>query len=246
MDGADTLGEPVTLERIRFTIVTAVGLALLATGLLALVPEHREANDVFEAARQTRDARAQAAASADSLTAAEKDAARLEVERRIAARNVSPDDVTAIGDVPDELVRLPPRAPLSDETLQADTPRPTLLPRPIAIDGGRIAIRQGVITLPGLEVLDLRERCGEEPRSWPCGVRSRTELRRYLRGRSIRCEEVPREFGLRREEITTTCTVGGEDIGQWVVENGWARASPDGPYTQVEAEAQAGRRGIWR
>lgn len=244
MDGADSLGKPVTLERVRLVIVSAVGLVLVAAGLLSLVPERHDARNVFDAARQSKDAKARAEAASQART--DEEAARQAMERRIAARNVSPENVTALGEVPDELVRLPPRAPLSDEKLQPDTPRPTLLPRPIAIDGGRIAIRQGVVTLPGLEVLPLTERCGDEPRSWPCGVRSRTELRRYLRGRSIQCEEVPKDFGLRREEITTRCTVGGEDIAQWVVENGWARAAPDGPYTQVEAKAQAGRRGIWQ
>ncbi len=43
------------------------------------------------------------------------------------------------------------------------------------------------------------------------------------------------------------CTVAGDELGTWMVENGWAlayrRYSLD--YVDEEADAQAARRGIW-
>ncbi len=47
--------------------------------------------------------------------------------------------------------------------------------------------------------------------------------------------------------IIARCAVAGEDLGAWVVSQGWAlayrRYSPD--YVDEEADAQAVRRGIW-
>ncbi len=47
--------------------------------------------------------------------------------------------------------------------------------------------------------------------------------------------------------MVAKCTVAGDELGTWMVENGWAvayrRYSLD--YVDEEADAQAARRGIW-
>ena len=147
------------------------------------------------------------------------------------------------------LHRLPPREPLSDLAAPAaksdDSLTKRLLPRPVALDAARIAIGQAVVELPGVEPLELSAQCNSGSLTWPCGARSRTELRNFLRGRSIECE-VPNSFGESRETISSACSVGDEDIGAWVVSRGWARAMPGGPYEDQQTSAKANGLGIWR
>ncbi len=62
--------------------------------------------------------------------------------------------------------------------------------------------------------------------------------------RPVACEDLGRD---RYKRIIARCTVAGEDLEEWMVANGWAlayrRYSLD--YTDMEAETQAARRGIW-
>ncbi len=58
------------------------------------------------------------------------------------------------------------------------------------------------------------------------------------------CEDLGRD---RYKRIIGKCTVAGEDMGEWLVLQGWAlayrRYSLD--YVDEEVGAQAARRGIW-
>ncbi|MBP0614612.1 thermonuclease family protein [Jiella mangrovi] len=253
MDGANSLGEPVRISvdvaAIRRNIAVAVGLMLVFAFVMWLAPEKDAGRTVFEAGRSRPQAPATQTANEPQKTSPrdERVAGQRSSTSTPASHSMASRGETAAGASTEQepLERLPPRPPLSDEALRADTPRPKLLPRPVALDGAHIAYRQGVITLPGVEAVPLAEQCGSGAAAFPCGVMARTELRRFLRGRSIACE-VPDDFGVRRGEATTACTVADEDIGRWVVENGWARATPDGPYVEVEAAARKAQRGIWR
>ncbi|WP_331822257.1 thermonuclease family protein [Aurantimonas sp. A2-1-M11] len=164
-------------------------------------------------------------------------------------RNVTPDGITSGPPADGPLRRLPPRelepAPQDTAERASGKTRQILLPRPIARDIGHLMVGRGTITLPGITPLPLQRTCGEGADAWPCGTRARTALRGYLRSRSIRCE-VPEEFGQREETITSACTLRGQDIGAWIVRNGWAEATPGGPYGDAEAEARREKRGIWR
>ncbi|MBO0663947.1 thermonuclease family protein [Jiella sp. MQZ9-1] len=248
MDGPNPLGEPVRglprLDDIRRSIVILAALSLTAAGLIWLAPHQPAGRSIFDAAPTTGGELSEAAGASPSSPATTNAQPPVKLERPGTVRSVTAKDITAYGghgDAP--LIRLPPRQPLSQPEPQPSKPKRQLLPRPIAIDGGHIAYRQGVITLPGVEALPLRERCDTDAR--PCGALARTALRRFLRGRSIACD-VPFDFGKKRGEATTACSVGGEDIGAWVVENGWARAVPGGRYEQAETSAKAARRGIWQ
>ncbi|MCB8835994.1 thermonuclease family protein [Aurantimonas sp. VKM B-3413] len=241
MDGADPLGEPVRLGGPGGQAAILAGVVLLAAILLALAPDPNSLSETETAAPTGGPAGASTSRPGTNASGNEKSDAGV--------RDVTPDDVTHRGGAgagDEAMVRLPPREPLSKpKELKPAPPKDQLLARPIAIDAGRIAYRQGVITLPGVESLPLKAECGTGAAAWPCGVRSRTELRRFLHGRSIRCE-VPADFGERRGTATSACTVGSDDVGGWVVANGWAKAAPGGPYAQAEEEAKRARLGIWR
>ncbi len=181
-----------------------------------------------------------------------------------ADRNVTPDGMTRGPRELSNLKRIAPRSeqwapasPLAESRprepkIAATKPedagppaiRQMLLPRPVAIDTAHLKIGEGTILLPGIEPLPLDQECGEGDETWPCGMRARTAFRAFLRSRSIRCT-VPTDFVEKEQTKSSECTVGGGDIGAWLIQNGWAKAKPDGPYADREARAQKAGRGVW-
>ncbi|CDX17072.1 conserved exported hypothetical protein [Mesorhizobium sp. SOD10] len=151
-----------------------------------------------------------------------------------------------------ELERVEPRAPLSDLAL-AGPPKPpklkmpddwngTKLFQPVAAAAGLIEAKGYAVAVSGVDVVKADETCSDEGKNWACGARARTAFRAFLRGRAVACT-VPPEGG--RDTITAECHIGNQDIGQWLVENGWARAAQGGPYVEAENKARTARKGIF-
>jgi endonuclease YncB( thermonuclease family) len=151
-----------------------------------------------------------------------------------------------------ELERVAPRAPLSELGL-ALPPKPVkpadpgerkaaTLYQPVASSAGQIEAKGYSIDIAGVEPVAASEECSFEGTSWPCGARARTAFRSWLRGRAVTCA-VPAqpEDGV----ISTDCRVGRDDVGAWLVENGWARAAAGGPYAEAAEKAEAGKKGIF-
>jgi hypothetical protein len=146
---------------------------------------------------------------------------------------------------PSTLERVDARPPLSDLAAAAPPKKPPpkpLLFQPVAQAAGVIAAGGRVITISGVELISDETSC---PRpgggEWPCGRAARTAFRALLRGRAVTCDfpdgEVP-------DALSTSCRVGQRDLGAWLVENGWARASGDAYATQAGL-ARAQGRGIF-
>lgn len=145
------------------------------------------------------------------------------------------------------LERVEPREPLSQLSL-ALPPKPpvqedggTILYRPVATASARFEAMGRVVDVAGTESIDPEERCTFEGAEWPCGIRARTAFRYFIRGRAISCD-MPPEAGT---DIVVDCWIGTQDVGAWLVGNGWARAAPGGPYADVERQAREARRGIF-
>ncbi|EAU42813.1 hypothetical protein FP2506_08226 [Fulvimarina pelagi HTCC2506] len=220
------------------SLITAIGLLVLAAGLLLLVPDtppvHLET--VEQGADDPKDGQIETSPTEDGNEVGTSQPVR---EAR-----------TVYGRQRDEepLRRVAPRKPLSDLAAPENEPDPIkrrLLPRPVAVDAGRLKIGQATVVLPGIDAPDADARCDSGGRSWPCGAQARTALRAYLRGRSVECM-TPSDFGERNETVTSTCTLAGEDVARWIVANGWARAMAEGPYAELENEARQAKRGLWR
>ncbi|WP_062212344.1 thermonuclease family protein [Aureimonas sp. AU12] len=113
--------------------------------------------------------------------------------------------------------------------------------QPIAVDSGTIQAGQTTLRVEGVEPIAPDARCSDGARSWPCGVRARTAFRAWLRGRSLLCS-VPADAG---DDVTVPCLLGEEDVGQWLVSNGWAAAAPGSRYADAQTQAKEARRGIW-
>jgi endonuclease YncB( thermonuclease family) len=170
----------------------------------------------------------------------------------IHSRAIDPQ-IVAPPDLPDEqLQRVEPRAPLSELALAGPPKSPkskkpgdwngTKLFQPVATAAGLIEAKGYAVAITGVDVVKADETCSDEGKSWACGARARTAFRALLRGRAVACT-VPPEGG--RDTISADCHIGNLDVGQWLVENGWARAAQGGPYVEAENKARTARKGIF-
>nr|WP_246676324.1 thermonuclease family protein [Mesorhizobium sp. B1-1-5] len=168
------------------------------------------------------------------------------------SRAIDPDVVAPPALSDSELERVEPRAPLSDLAL-AGPPKPpktkmpgdwngTKLFQPVATAAGLIESKGYAVAVSGVDVVKADETCSDTGKSWACGTRARTAFRAFLRGRAVACT-VPPDGG--RDIITAECHIGNQDIGQWLVENGWARAAQGGPYIEAGNKARAAKKGIF-
>lgn len=236
MDGAHHMGEPIIGMRpavIFFAIFMIVGAAVAikiggqGIGIVELAGEIEPAPHVPTAAQAP-------------------------VERK-AAPVPRPDETTAkIGEVENRseggLERVEPREPLSQLSLALPPKRPgakgggVILYRPIATSSARFEAMDRVIAIGGVEEVAVEERCSHEGQDWDCGIHARTAFRSFIRGRAITCDLPP---DAPKETIVQGCRIGTQDVGAWLVSNGWARAAPGGPYSEAEKKAREAGRGIF-
>jgi endonuclease YncB( thermonuclease family) len=144
-----------------------------------------------------------------------------------------------------ELQRVEPRPPLG-QLAQAQPPEPEgpamrLLHRPVADAAGLVSAQGHRIAIAGIEVVEADEKCSADGREWPCGMIARTAFRQWLRGRAVSCT-VPEEPG--SATVSSACKLGEQDVGEWLVRNGWARASADA-YAEAAEEAKAKGLGVF-
>jgi len=108
---------------------------------------------------------------------------------------------------------------------------------------GRIEAGGHRIDIAGLHVIDPDLTCRRSGvGTWPCGTVARTAFRNWLRGRAVECL-VPEKPS--PESVTASCTLGQDDVGLWLAQQGFAEAAEGGPYVGQAKAAQAARRGIW-
>jgi len=168
------------------------------------------------------------------------------------SRTIDPQEVAPPPLAPEELKRVEPRPPLSDLAL-AGPPKPrrsravddwggTKLFQPVASAAGLIEANGYSVAVSGIDIVKEDETCSDDGESWACGVRARTAFRSFLRGRAVACK-VPPEAD--RNLIAAECRIGKLDVGQWLVENGWARATAGGPYVEAGDKARADKKGIF-
>jgi len=173
--------------------------------------------------------------------------------RQIAPGIVAPPTVDT-GD----LEREAPRAPLSDlgtagppeparrsgsetDRSAGEPPKPQVF-RPVASAAGRIEADGLTIAIAGIEVLEPEQTCHGDNGDWPCGMVARTAFRSFLRGRALDCDLPDGELP---DRLTASCRLGSQDLGAWLVSNGWAKVSSTGPYAGEQADAVEARRGMF-
>lgn len=114
------------------------------------------------------------------------------------------------------------------------------------IDGDTIEIHGERIRLNGFDAPERGRECTDASGA-AVRVYQTTSLAldRFIAGRTVICTRAGKD---NHGRVVATCSVGGTDLGSWMVENGHAWDWPKysrGRYAPEEARARAGKRGLW-
>jgi endonuclease YncB( thermonuclease family) len=158
-----------------------------------------------------------------------------ESDAQQAVRDVTPDNMTAAPRVTGTLARVDPpgAAPPKERTER--------LFNPIVVAAGTIKVRDREIHLAGVVAPEFAKSCGKGATAWPCGRLARAALRSFIRGRAIECQ-IP--AGVSKIPDPATCVVGGDDISEWLVAQGWAKRNGDA-FQEAENRARGAKLGLW-
>ncbi|MBA1142956.1 thermonuclease family protein [Mesorhizobium neociceri] len=148
-----------------------------------------------------------------------------------------------------QIERVEPRPPLSELGLASpagmrmpkDWPA-VLLYQPLATSSATFESMGRTVAISGVQGIDLDKTCLFRDVAWPCGQRARAAFNSWLRGRALKCV-VPPEID--RFAIAAPCNLGKQDVGAWLVSNGWATALASDIYGKAEAVAKDAEMGIF-
>ena len=112
------------------------------------------------------------------------------------------------------------------------------------LDGDTVEIHGQRIRLYGIDAPEGRQVCRRDGRDWRCGRAAAHALADHIGRRPLACR--PR-YTDRYGRPVAVCRVAGEDIGAWLVREGWALAYRHygTDYVADETAAKAARRGVW-
>jgi endonuclease YncB( thermonuclease family) len=165
------------------------------------------------------------------------------------ARKIAEDLIAPPPLDPSGIERIEPRPPLGELGLapRPKTPMPrdwreTLLFGPVATSSAVFEAMGRTVAISGTIDIDPHRTCTFDKAAWPCGQRARAAFNAWLRGRALRCFLPPDDD---RFAIGAPCALGKQDVGAWLVSNGWAMAAYNGIYGKAEAVAREARMGIF-
>jgi endonuclease YncB( thermonuclease family) len=120
---------------------------------------------------------------------------------------------------------------------------------PRIVDGATLEIAGQRFRLHGIAVPELDQACRRAHREYPCGKVARAALWDLIAGLEVSCLAVAAgaRAGRSGAPIPATCTAGGTDLNQSMVETGWALAdrTASEDYVALEEDAKAAGRGLW-
>lgn len=111
-----------------------------------------------------------------------------------------------------------------------------------AVDGDTLDLAGQHVRIAGIDAPELRQECVRDRRPWACGEAARRALDEAVRRGPVTCASAYRD---KYDRPLARCSVGGTDLGELMVREGFAVAYRGRDYAGVEAAAQAARRGIW-
>lgn len=172
------------------------------------------------------------------------DAGPWQPARKIAQELIAPPEFGA-----SRIERVEPRPPLGElglaywpKTPMPDDWREALLYRPIATSSATFEAMGRTVAISGTLAVGPDTSCSFHEVAWPCGQRARAAFNGWLRGRALKCFVPP---DVDRFTIAAPCKLGKQDVGAWLVSNGWAMALPGGIYGRAEATARNAEMGIF-
>ncbi len=110
----------------------------------------------------------------------------------------------------------------------------------IVNDGDSITLGAERIRMRGIDAPEYSQTCRKNGADYPCGTVARQSLVRLIAGKPVSCTGWQRD---RYGRLLGDCTAGSKDLNRAQVEAGWAVAY--GGYESEEANARAGKAGIW-
>jgi endonuclease YncB( thermonuclease family) len=112
-------------------------------------------------------------------------------------------------------------------------------------DGDTIQIHGQSIRLHAVDAPEGGQPCQLDGKPWRCGSAAANALAEFLDRRTVTCEPRTRD---RYGRTVAVCTVAGQDVGAWLVREGWALAfrNYSSDYVDEEKAARMASRGLWR
>lgn len=107
-------------------------------------------------------------------------------------------------------------------------------------DGDTLKIGAQRYRLFGIDAPEAQQNCSD---GWPAGRLAASHLQSLIAGRSVTCQAKDKD---RYGRTVAVCFVGGVDLGERMVRDGyaWAYARYSQDYVDEEARARAGRLGV--
>jgi endonuclease YncB( thermonuclease family) len=114
------------------------------------------------------------------------------------------------------------------------------------IDGDTLEIHGTRIRLWGIDAPETSQLCrGDDSLQYRCGAKAANDLDALIARRPVNCLPISLD---RYGRTVATCSVGGEDLGDWLVRNGLALDWPQyskRKYDAAQRAAEQSGRGIW-
>jgi endonuclease YncB( thermonuclease family) len=116
---------------------------------------------------------------------------------------------------------------------------------PRIVDGDTLVIETTKIRLASIDAPESDQVCLDANRKrWTCGIEARDQLAAHIGNRPINC--TPRGLDAYGRTLAK-CTVAGENLNAWIVQQGWALAFVrySKEYVSDEQTARTAGRGLW-
>ncbi|PZF77467.1 thermonuclease family protein [Aestuariivirga litoralis] len=116
--------------------------------------------------------------------------------------------------------------------------------RAVVVDGDTLDIDGKRIRLIGIDAVESSQRCKLDNVEWDCGSDAADALRNWIGDSLVSCKGGEHD---RYSRLLAHCSTRADDIGAWMVSNGWAVAYRrySDEYANLEDTAREERRGIW-
>lgn len=111
-------------------------------------------------------------------------------------------------------------------------------------EDGSMTVGGYLIHLYGIYIPPTDQTCYQFIRPMPCGSRASLALDFRISGDFVHCIERARNPD---GSLIASCSAGGQDLSEWMLQKGWAVALPDAPfqYAAMEKIARAKGIGVW-
>lgn len=113
------------------------------------------------------------------------------------------------------------------------------------VDGDTLTIGAVRVRLEGIDAPETDQIClNASAIRWTCGIDARDRLASHVAGRPIVCASSGTD---RYGRTLGTCSLGGENLNEWMVLQGWALAyvQYSSNYVRAEEQARTNQRGLW-